>query len=214
MISLAIDASTSVGTVAVFDDGRLLAAGETAMRSRDVERLMPLVIEMLARARVGAAQVGQVVCGSGPGSFTSLRIAASIAKGFAVGRGIELAPVSSLALIVAANANETSDQRYVAVLDALRGESYVQALAVDGAAVRAIDEPRLVRREALRAVANSLAAELAGPGTERDWHPHARGSMRLAPLPVADLAAWEPDYGRKAEAQSRWEAEHGRPLPA
>jgi tRNA threonylcarbamoyladenosine biosynthesis protein TsaB len=28
-----------------------------------------------------------------------------------------------------------------------------------------------------------------------------------------DLASWEPDYGRLAEAQVRWEAEHGRALP-
>lgn len=213
MIVLAIDASTYVGTVAVFDESRLLAAGETAMRGRDSERLMPLVVDMLGRARVGAAQVARVVCGSGPGSFTSLRIAASIAKGFAVGRRIELAPVSSLALIVAANAEAAGDQRYVAVLDALRGESYVQTLAVNGAGVRSLDEPRLVRREALRSVADSHAAELVGPGMERDWHPHAKGALRLAPRAVADLAGWEPDYGRKAEAQSRWETEHGRTLP-
>jgi tRNA threonylcarbamoyladenosine biosynthesis protein TsaB len=28
-----------------------------------------------------------------------------------------------------------------------------------------------------------------------------------------DLASWEPEYGRLAEAQVRWEAAHGRPLP-
>jgi len=31
--------------------------------------------------------------------------------------------------------------------------------------------------------------------------------------PPVDLASWEPDYGRLAEAQVRWEAAHGRPLP-
>jgi hypothetical protein len=40
--------------------------------------------------------------------------------------------------------------------------------------------------------------------------------MRLASLVerggVADLASWEPSYGRLAEAQVKWEAEHGRPL--
>jgi hypothetical protein len=28
-----------------------------------------------------------------------------------------------------------------------------------------------------------------------------------------DLASWEPDYGRVAEAQRRWEAAHGRAMP-
>jgi tRNA threonylcarbamoyladenosine biosynthesis protein TsaB len=35
--------------------------------------------------------------------------------------------------------------------------------------------------------------------------------MRSGPV---DLAGWEPDYGRLAEAQVRWEAVHGRPLTA
>jgi tRNA threonylcarbamoyladenosine biosynthesis protein TsaB len=55
-----------------------------------------------------------------------------------------------------------------------------------------------------------------GPGQEMEAHPHARG---VAPILEAilkagpvDLGAWEPDYGRLAEAQVRWEAAHGRPL--
>jgi tRNA threonylcarbamoyladenosine biosynthesis protein TsaB len=56
-----------------------------------------------------------------------------------------------------------------------------------------------------------------GPGQQIDVFPHARGVARLAgqiedSAPV-DISGWEPDYGRLAEAQVRWEAEHGRPLP-
>jgi tRNA threonylcarbamoyladenosine biosynthesis protein TsaB len=29
-----------------------------------------------------------------------------------------------------------------------------------------------------------------------------------------DIDTWEPQYGRLAEAQVKWEAAHGRPLPA
>ena len=46
--------------------------------------------------------------------------------------------------------------------------------------------------------------------------PHARNVAYLTKLldatAPADLARWEPQYGRLAEAQVRWEAEHGRPL--
>jgi tRNA threonylcarbamoyladenosine biosynthesis protein TsaB len=46
--------------------------------------------------------------------------------------------------------------------------------------------------------------------------PRARAAARLAGLidatPAADLASWEPAYGRLAEAQVKWEAAHGRPL--
>ena len=31
---------------------------------------------------------------------------------------------------------------------------------------------------------------------------------------VEDVAGWEPEYGRPAEAQAVWEKKHGRPLPS
>src|ERR1041385_5784484 len=83
VITLALDAATYVGTVAVLRDGDVVAARETAMRGRDVERLMPAVADALDAATVRATEIGRIVCGEGPGSFTSLRIAASIAKGLA-----------------------------------------------------------------------------------------------------------------------------------
>ena len=212
MISLALDASTYVGTVAVFEGDRLVASGEAAMRGRDAERLMPLVIETLGSASRTVADVGQVICGSGPGSFTSLRIAASIAKGIAVGRGIPLLPVPSLPLIVAGN--EAAPGRYLAVTDALRGELFVQAVERSDAGIRVLGEPQLLSAPAAEALGVSMQASLAGPGVGKRWAPHARGAMMLLPAPPADLAGWEPDYGRKAEAQSRWEAAQGRSLPA
>jgi hypothetical protein len=58
--------------------------------------------------------------------------------------------------------------------------------------------------------------KVVGPGQGIDAHPHARGVgpildwiVQLGPV---DLASWEPDYGRLAEAQVRWEATHGRKL--
>ena len=65
----------------------------------------------------------RVVCGSGPGSFTSLRIAGGIAKGLSAGADVPLYAVPSLALIVGGASLPVG--RYLAVLDALRGECYV-----------------------------------------------------------------------------------------
>jgi hypothetical protein len=46
--------------------------------------------------------------------------------------------------------------------------------------------------------------------------PLARGAAHITNLidaaEPADLASWEPAYGRLAEAQVKWEATHGRPL--
>ncbi|MGI9077527.1 MAG: tRNA threonylcarbamoyladenosine biosynthesis protein TsaB, partial [Gemmatimonadaceae bacterium] len=70
---LAIDASTYTGTVAVISEEKVVAEREVAMRGRNEERLMPAVAEALETAGVHVDNLGAVVCGGGPGSFTSLR---------------------------------------------------------------------------------------------------------------------------------------------
>jgi tRNA threonylcarbamoyladenosine biosynthesis protein TsaB len=62
----------------------IVAERETAMRGVDEERLMPAVVEALEAGAVAPNVIDRVVCGAGPGSFTSLRIAGAIAKGLAL----------------------------------------------------------------------------------------------------------------------------------
>jgi tRNA threonylcarbamoyladenosine biosynthesis protein TsaB len=215
VITLALDASTYVGTVAVLRDGIVLAAEATAMRGHDVERLMPAVPVALASAGVARGDIKRVVCGAGPGSFTSLRIAASIAKGLAMGAGCGLYAVPSLALMVAGTPS-LGPGLYLAVLDALRGEAYAAAYERDpDGRVAAVDVPRLVASADVAALAAQLGARVVGPGHELDAAPHARGLAGAEGLvePV-DVGSWEPTYGRLAEAQVKWEAAHGRPLSA
>ncbi len=215
-LTLALDASTYAGTVAVLRGSQLLAAREVAMRGATEERLMPAVAGVLDDAGVTVDALGRVVCGEGPGSFTSLRIAASIAKGIAFARGIPLVPVSSLALLVAAAAPSLPAGEYLAAIDALRDEAYVASCAVDDAGqVTAVDPMRVIPNAELAALADR-GIRIAGPGHPFAGAPHARGVANLdgwlASRAPADLASWEPVYGRLAEAQVRWEAAHGRPL--
>ncbi|MBA4071842.1 MAG: tRNA (adenosine(37)-N6)-threonylcarbamoyltransferase complex dimerization subunit type 1 TsaB [Gemmatimonas sp.] len=212
-LTLALDASTYVGTVAVLRDGVVVAAREALMRGEHEERLMPAVLAALADVGAVPRDVARVVCGAGPGSFTSLRIAAGIAKGVAHGANVPLYAVSSLALVVAGAGPALSPGRYIAALDAMRGERYAQTVMVyDDGRVEANGPSAL-------ATAEQLAAErcrVVGP-LEGDAHaPHARGVAALLDACIADgpvdLDAWEPSYGRLAEAQVRWEAAHGRSL--
>lgn len=219
MITLALDASTYVGTVAVLEDSRVISEERAAMRGRDSELLMPAVDSALRKARIDARAVGRVVCGAGPGSFTSLRIAASIAKGIAVGCNVPLFAVSSLALIVAANvpARQGEPRRYLAVMDALRGESYVAGYSHAAGEVRQVDDLRLVPSGDVLEQASAAGATAVGPGQALDWLPGAAGVALLGStidaIGPVDLPTWEPIYGRLAEAQVKWEATHGRALP-
>ncbi len=221
MITLALDASTYDGDVALLDDERLLAEGHTAMKRADRETLMPLVGEVLAQARVPAAAIGRVVCGAGPGSFTSLRIAGSIAKGLAFGLNRPLFAVPSLALVAGGVA--LAPGRYASVLDALRGELYVGLYDVDARGdVTELEPAQLIQAADLDRVAVENDARVVTPLQLDDAiraRPAARAVVHLSRWierhggPV-DVASWEPSYGRLAEAQVRWESTHGKPLPA
>jgi tRNA threonylcarbamoyladenosine biosynthesis protein TsaB len=218
MITLALDASTYRGTVAVLEEDRVVVQASAPMKGRDAENLMPAVVAAL-RDVGGLRAVNRVVCGAGPGSFTSLRIAASLAKGIAVGRGVPLFAVSSLALLVAGNVSDgpRGVRRYLAVLDALRNESYLAEFDHDAGAVHPVGEMRLVPTDGVSDLAERLGMRLVGPEQADHWRPHARGVALLAEHidrqgPV-NLAVWEPVYGRLAEAQVKWETAHGRALP-
>jgi tRNA threonylcarbamoyladenosine biosynthesis protein TsaB len=210
VISLVIDASTYRGTVAVFRDRTLVAAGHAAMRGAHTEALMPAVADVLARAEARPGDLGRVICGEGPGSFTSLRIAASIAKGLALGAGVPLFAVSSLGLAAAAT---RQTRTFVVTIDALRDEWYAAAFERDASGAVSQRTPvTLVPRSDIEAFAGNHGSLV------RDAEPDASA---CAPLfdeigrhGAVDIDRWEPSYGRLAEAQVKWEAAHGRPLRA
>ena len=219
MITLALDASTYVGDVAVLRDARVLAEESVAMKGADQERLMPAVVDVLRSAGIDVDGIERVVCGAGPGSFTSLRIAGAVSKGIACGVGVALFAVQSMALIVAGAAPPPG--RYLAVVDALRGEAYVGLYDVDGERkTHELEPARIVSVAELETLASDYGANTIGPSRElcaivANPRAHAVASLEdaIAASGAVDLASWEPAYGRLAEAQVKWETAHGRPLP-
>lgn len=213
-LTLALEAATSMGSVAILSGKRVLATREIAMRGGAEEHLLPAIDAALTEVGATTRDLERIVCGAGPGSFTSLRVSASLAKGIAFAHSLPLYAVPSLALI-AADATLV-DGHYVAVLDALRGELFAAAFARDGEQVREIAPARLVSRGVLAQEAARLDAAVIGPEESPRTNPRAANAVRLdawlSRAPVS-LASWEPDYGRLAEAQVKWELAHGRPLP-
>ena len=220
MITLAIDASTYVGDVAVLDGARVIAEESVAMKGAEHERLMPAVADILRSANIDVDAIRRVVCGAGPGSFTSLRIAGAISKGIACGIGAPLFAVRSMALIVAGS--KPLPGRYLAVVDALRAEAYVGLYDVDADRKTTELEPaRIVSASDVDVLAAEFDAKTIGPSRELCSvvaNPRASAVAVLEDILSAsgpvDLASWEPAYGRLAEAQVKWETAHGRPLPA
>lgn len=214
---LVIDASTYRGTVAVVRGGEVLAEAEATMRGEREERLMPAAAATLGEAGLVPADIAGVVCGAGPGSFTSLRIAASIAKAIALSEGVSLFGVSSLLLIIAGQPAPPAAGRYLAAIDAMRDELFAARCVVSPDHGAVLEGPvELLSSQRLRGIAAEEGRTTVGPGCELGWAPHARGVARLGPgtsaLAAVDLTTWEPQYGRLAEAQVQWERKHGRSL--
>ncbi len=214
---LALDASTYVGSVALVRRGEVLHELQAPMRGVTEERLMPAVVAAMEQAGVALCELDAIACGAGPGSFTSLRIAGAIAKGLATSRALPLIVASSLTLMVAAP-DALAPGEYMATLDAMRGDLYVQGVrrGADGR-MEELGAPRLSSRLAAEDLAATSKWKLVGTlggGSALAGEPHARGFSRLlgdVARPV-DPRTWEPLYGRLAEAQVQWELSHGRPL--
>ncbi|HEX3533019.1 MAG TPA: tRNA (adenosine(37)-N6)-threonylcarbamoyltransferase complex dimerization subunit type 1 TsaB [Gemmatimonadaceae bacterium] len=229
--TIALDGSTYHGSVAIIRDARVVAertlgaeagggkgeAGGKNGAGRG-DALMPAIAQCLKETGIKREEIARIVCGSGPGSFTSLRVAGSIAKGLAVGYGVDLYAVSSILLTVTGARPGLPPGEYLSVLDAMRGEYFAARVTLHPDQTATQAEPAVLMGAAELAEMGERESliHVVGPGQRLDFRPHARG---VAPLlesvaregPV-DLASWEPIYGRLAEAQVRWETAHGRPL--
>jgi tRNA threonylcarbamoyladenosine biosynthesis protein TsaB len=215
MLVLAIDASTYAGSVALVRGATVVGDAVVAMRGAQEERLMPAVAAMLATHSVNVDRLDAVACGAGPGSFTSLRIAASIAKGLAAAREIPLLVAPSTLLVAAAAEPSLEAGRYILALDAMRGDYFCQDLEIRSASSWIPGDSWRMSRSALESRAAESGAIIIGPSESPSRVPHARGFADLIGQGLTtrvEMTTWEPDYGRKAEAQVRWEAAHGREL--
>ncbi len=122
MLILAFDTATDVATAALVADGELL--GERATRA---VRVLEDVDALVRQAGARPGELGGVVVGIGPGSFTGVRIGIAAARALAFALDIGVAGVSTLDAL-AAGAPDA-----LPVIDARRGEVFVGG-----------DEPRVL----------------------------------------------------------------------
>lgn len=98
---LAIDTSTALGSVAVGRGDRLLAEVVVGVSVRHSEALLPAIDFTLRSAGLEPADLGGVVVGGGPGSFTGVRVAGATAKGLVRVLGVPLYAYSGLLALAA-----------------------------------------------------------------------------------------------------------------
>lgn len=121
---LCIDASTPFMALALGrrgDPDPLSVFVREDLDRKNSERIGPAIEGLCSQAGVALSQIGAVVCGVGPGTFTGTRVAVATAKGLALGLGAELYALDSLSVFAAPHAQQGPG---LVVLDARRQELY------------------------------------------------------------------------------------------
>ena len=161
------------------------------------ERLLALVEKTLADAGESLQRIDRLAVGTGPGSFTGLRIGVATARALAQAHGIGLVGVSTLQALADAASEHAGEATVLAMLDARRGEAFAAAwqgerrmlapAALDPAALRrAVAQlPRPLLAVGEGAVRFRAEIEPAGTTVPPDDDPLHRVSAR----PMCRLAA-------------------------
>jgi len=128
---LAIDTAGPISGVGLLSDGSVLESIHDEPRGQ-ARVVLTQVETLLAQAEMSLGGLDAVAFGQGPGSFTGLRIAAGVAQGLALGSGLPVIPVSSLAALALAAHRAYGAGRVVPALDARMGEVYWGAYRIGG----------------------------------------------------------------------------------
>ena len=136
---LALDTATEACSAAVLCDGSVQERHEIAPR-RHAELILPMVDAVLALAGIGLDGLDAIAFGRGPGAFTGVRIAAGVTQGLALGAGLPVIPVSSLAALAQPALGNAAV--VLPTIDARMGEVYWAAYesGQDGLVTALVDE--------------------------------------------------------------------------
>jgi len=197
--TLVIECATEACSVALFEDGALLAGAYEIIGRGHAERLVPMIAELPGKGRA------ERICVSlGPGSFTGVRIGLAAARALGLAwQGVVLG-YPTLAL-VAAMAREVHPGPVTVCMTGGHGEWFVQdfepgVLAQE--AVKSLTPKQAFKHGSYGYVAGSKARELAGSNESSrplDLLPDARNVLLLPDaLLTSDLA---PIYGRPPDAR-------------
>ncbi|MEO8494142.1 MAG: tRNA (adenosine(37)-N6)-threonylcarbamoyltransferase complex dimerization subunit type 1 TsaB [Planctomycetota bacterium] len=228
MRTLALETSSSTGSIALLEDDRVVAetdlgGADKGHGQRTAQSLAPALQSILREAKWEPRDVQLIAVTDGPGSFTGLRAGVTTAKVFAYATGAEVVAVNTLE-VVAAQANVVSERLW-AVMDAQRQQVFAAQFALAAGTVpHFVLATNIVDNEAwlqqlvagdsvigtgLAKLAKRLPADVQVVSQER-WAAQAVTLGRLAVAKYqsgqrSDFWKLAPQYFRKSAAEEKFD---------
>ena len=120
---LALDSAGSACSAALWRDGRIAAHRIAEMEHGHAEALIPMVQAVMADAHIGYDDLDLIAAGTGPGSYTGVRVGLASARAIASAAGKPLSGVSNFDAVVAACGD---DRPSLVALETRRADLYIQ----------------------------------------------------------------------------------------
>ena len=146
---LAIETSSQACSVALAIDGSVIEQYEV-MPKRHAQSLLPMIHTVLAEAACELSSLDAIAFARGPGSFTGIRIATSVAQGLAFGVDLPLVSVSTLAALAQTVYRQYQNEQIIAVLDARMKEIYWGCYQANSGCVELVEKEHMTCPEMLQ----------------------------------------------------------------
>jgi tRNA threonylcarbamoyladenosine biosynthesis protein TsaB len=164
-IILNIETATSVCSAALAENGKILAVRESAEPNVHAEKLAVFIYELLEELALPFPALDAIAIGTGPGSYTGLRIGTSTAKGlcYALDKPLIAIPTLKAMALASAVALKRKDIYYCSLIDARRLEVYTAIYDFEGREVLQA-EAKILNETSFLDILNEKGIAFAGDG--------------------------------------------------
>lgn len=223
---LHLETATEICSAALSHNGQLLGYKESAEPRAHAAVLTVFIDELLTEAGIDATGVDAVSISAGPGSYTGLRIASSVAKGFCYAAGKPLIALDTLSIMadgfIQENSGQLNNALICPMIDARRDEVYT---AVYNTAMDAVlpPAPLILTAQSYNGILTSQAVWFIGNGSEKfavmlgsnpqanfnttfypkASHQIAAATQRFLKGKFDDVAYFEPNYLKEFYSTSK-----------
>lgn len=166
---LCIESSTEVCSVALFDQTKLIHLEEADDVNRHAELLAILIDKTMKTTGLTFDQLRAVAVSNGPGSYTSLRVGLSTAKGICLGSGKPLITIPSDRVLIRgqlAAAEVLGASHVIAMIDARRMEAYCTIYQIANKSYT-LPTPVIFGKDSFHELAGASSIGVCGNGSEK-----------------------------------------------